>query len=747
MGNHEADAIAELQQELATRVQGKDVLEIALDATTSLLTAAPAVASAAKSVAQLLLPPTFGADHLTDWSERHGRQTYDFVCYNRLLTFASEGQVRSVALFVLQSLRADGLVWFRESCFQAPFDVDSAQVAYRHPSIYAAVFGSLSGSQGQQFGYLDFVSCHSLGVYRKKARNHGELVFVYVKAEQPNVEASDESSSRARSASQQMDSFQNFLDNQQYSNASITRYEKIFGKGYVSTGGQTTTTEFVAKLNLQPGQRVLDVGCGIGGGNFYMANTFGVSVVGVDLSTNMVFRAMEQFPNCHNSATDVEFEVCDATTKQFPPASFDVVYSRDTILHIEGKEALFQQFLTWLKPGGQLLISDYCCGEQPPSDRFHAYVKSRGYILLSPTQYGKLLEKVGFVDVVAEDRTDQFVQVLKDELARTYQTKKQFIEETSEVDFNAIVKGWEAKQQQATATMNVIAEIQRINERELEMGVPYEASWHQKYKESAWVYVGGLPYELTEGDVLCVMSQFGEIEDINLVRDGKTGKSQGFAFLKYENQKSTVLAVDNMNGARLLERTIRVDHVLKYKLPKEIRDREDAKAQEAASDEEQEHKPRGLPGHAYDGKELATKFDISQGQNVFAAPDETKKEKKKRKKSEKKEKKHAKKMRKIEEKQAKLFEEIRKRREVERQREEAALRAQMDDPEGGVAPSATGWRGRLEPGAPAGAPKRRRPDDGDRSDRVRDDAGNSQAEYEQRERKRRDGYGGINRVR
>ena len=42
---------------------------------------------------------------------------------------------------------------------------------------------------------------------------------------------------------------------------------------------------------------------------------------------------------------------------------------------------------------------------------------------------------------------------------------------------------------------------------------------------------------------------------------------KGFAFIKYENQKSTVLAVDNFNGTTILGRTIRVDHVQKYKLP------------------------------------------------------------------------------------------------------------------------------------------------------------------------------------
>ncbi len=43
-----------------------------------------------------------------------------------------------------------------------------------------------------------------------------------------------------------------------------------------------------------------------------------------------------------------------------------------------------------------------------------------------------------------------------------------------------------------------------------------------------------------------------QIVDINLCRDPKTGKSKGFCFLQYEDQRSTVLAVDNLNGAELL---------------------------------------------------------------------------------------------------------------------------------------------------------------------------------------------------
>merc|ERR1719261_364784 len=79
---------------------------------------------------------------------------------------------------------------------------------------------------------------------------------------------------------------------------------------------------------------------------------------------------------------------------------------------------------------------------------------------------------------------------------------------------------------------------------------------------------------MTEGDVVIVFSQFGEIVDVNLIRDKTTGKSKGFCFICYEDQRSTILAVDNMNGWQLLGRTLRVDHVEKYKAPKNFDENE-----------------------------------------------------------------------------------------------------------------------------------------------------------------------------
>jgi RNA-binding motif protein, X-linked 2 len=102
--------------------------------------------------------------------------------------------------------------------------------------------------------------------------------------------------------------------------------------------------------------------------------------------------------------------------------------------------------------------------------------------------------------------------------------------------------------------MNSVREILSINEQELKRGIAgTPASWHAQYARAAWIYVGNLEYQssttaLTEGDLICVLSQYGEIEDLHLVRDEETGQSRGFAFCKYEDARSCILAVDNLCG-------------------------------------------------------------------------------------------------------------------------------------------------------------------------------------------------------
>lgn len=47
--------------------------------------------------------------------------------------------------------------------------------------------------------------------------------------------------------------------------------------------------------------------------------------------------------------------------------------------------------------------------------------------------------------------------------------------------------------------------VKKLSEQELQR-LP-KSSWHDEYKSSAWIFVGGLPYDLSEGDIMAIFSQ------------------------------------------------------------------------------------------------------------------------------------------------------------------------------------------------------------------------------------------------
>ncbi|KAF2229547.1 hypothetical protein EV356DRAFT_571031 [Viridothelium virens] len=145
--------------------------------------------------------------------------------------------------------------------------------------------------------------------------------------------------------------------------------------------------------------------------------------------------------------------------------------------------------------------------------------------------------------------------------------------------------------------MNTVRSIQALNARELEAGTAPEASWHRDFADTAYIFIGGLPFDLSEGDIITIFSQYGEPTHVHLARDKETGKSRGFAFLKYEDQRSTDIAVDNLGGAQIMGRTLRVDHTRYNK--KEGQDEDEGKiekfvvtkSEDEASAESEEERP------------------------------------------------------------------------------------------------------------------------------------------------------------
>lgn len=86
--------------------------------------------------------------------------------------------------------------------------------------------------------------------------------------------------------------------------------------------------------------------------------------------------------------------------------------------------------------------------------------------------------------------------------------------------------------------------------------------------------------------------------------------------------------MDNCNGIQLLRRTIRVDHVAHYKLPKHLKEKEHQSAVETIGsdgqygppeDERDDNENIYKPGHAYKNTELANEFDISKGVDLYSA--------------------------------------------------------------------------------------------------------------------------------
>jgi phosphoethanolamine N-methyltransferase len=211
------------------------------------------------------------------------------------------------------------------------------------------------------------------------------------------------------------------LDTGQYTRYEIEKYEAVYGRNFVSPGGVAAAQEFTALLALQPGQRVLDVGCGIGGSAFYMAQQYGVQVDGLDLSTNMLALARER---CQSLGLTEKVHFLHANILEFTPSyPYDAVYSRDAFLHIHDKAGLFAVIKDALAPGGKLLFTDYCCGEGEKSQDFTDYIQERQYALCTVAEYSRLLAEAGMSTISAEDRLEQFITILEREEANLATTQ------------------------------------------------------------------------------------------------------------------------------------------------------------------------------------------------------------------------------------------------------------------------------------------------------------------------------------
>ena len=109
-------------------------------------------------------------------------------------------------------------------------------------------------------------------------------------------------------------------------------------------------------------ERVLDVGCGMGGSSIHLAKARHCQVTGVTLS-GVQRRWAAQSAWWQGVSRKVEFRRVDVEQETFPAASFDVVWSIECTEHLVDKRAFFAKVSQWVRPGGRVAICAWLAAE------------------------------------------------------------------------------------------------------------------------------------------------------------------------------------------------------------------------------------------------------------------------------------------------------------------------------------------------------------------------------------------------
>jgi len=87
------------------------------------------------------------------------------------------------------------------------------------------------------------------------------------------------------------------------------------------------------------------------------------------------------------------------------------------------------------------------------------------------------------------------------------------------------------------------------------------------------IYVGQLPYNVNEGELQELFSEFGEIASVNLIMDRFSGRSKGFGFIEMPNNSEADKAIKALNKTILKGREIKVNQVQQQKRNKRTKRR------------------------------------------------------------------------------------------------------------------------------------------------------------------------------
>src|SRR5438270_11776704 len=125
--------------------------------------------------------------------------------------------------------------------------------------------------------------------------------------------------------------------------------------GVIARYAEAAEEEFVARLNLTPGTRLLDVACGTGNTAIPAARA-GAAVIGVDIAPNLIEQARER---AQQAGVTAEFREGDAEQLAFPDAAFDLVISVFGAMFAPRPERVAAELMRTCRPGGMVAMANW----------------------------------------------------------------------------------------------------------------------------------------------------------------------------------------------------------------------------------------------------------------------------------------------------------------------------------------------------------------------------------------------------
>ncbi|MDH5556287.1 MAG: methyltransferase domain-containing protein [Alphaproteobacteria bacterium] len=206
----------------------------------------------------------------------------------------------------------------------------------------------------------------------------------------------------------------------EYTDEFVAKLELLWGEGFLSPGGPGEVEKILEGTDLS-GLDLMDIGCGIGGVDVLLAREYGAkSVTGIDIEQPLVekSRARAERLGLSNQLT---FQLVEPGPFPFADETFDAVFSKDSMIHIPDKPALFAEVLRVLRPGGLFLASDWMqSAAGPASPEMATFVETSGlsFAMGITDDLPAMLTEAGFTDIRLVDRNPWYRQEARNEITR-----------------------------------------------------------------------------------------------------------------------------------------------------------------------------------------------------------------------------------------------------------------------------------------------------------------------------------------